>query len=162
MKKCAVFLLISMMLSGCGTEETFETIADEFIQSAAAPQREMVLELPEEAVLPASESDAGTLFLCDGYEISVQTLPAGDLEASVYQITGFSKDRVELISTQPGTYRRYDLVWSTLGEQGDQVGRAAILDDGSYHYVLSVLAEADRAGEFEQVFRALFESYALG
>jgi len=42
------------------------------------------------------------------------------------------------------------------------VGRAAILDDGSYHYVLSVLAEADRAGEFEQVFRALFESYALG
>lgn len=162
MKKCAVFLLISMMLSGCGAEETFETIADEFIQSAAAPLREVVLELPEEAVLPASESDAGTLYLCDGYEISVQTLPAGDLEASVYQITGFSKDRVELISAQPGTYRRYDLVWSTLGEQGDQVGRAAILDDGSYHYVLSVLAEADRAGEFEQVFRALFESYALG
>ena len=162
MKKCAVFLLISMMLSGCGAEETFETVADEFIQSAAAPLREVVLELPEEAVLPASESDAGTLYLCDGYEISVQTLPAGDLEASVYQITGFSKDRVEVISTQPGTYRRYDLVWSTLGEQGDQVGRAAILDDGSYHYVLSVLAEADRAGEFEQVFRALFESYALG
>ena len=162
MKKSVFFLMISLMLTGCGAEETFETIADEFIQSAAAPLRELVLELPEEAVLPASESDAGTLYLCDGYEISVQTLPAGDLEASVYQITGFSKDRVEVISTHPGTYRRYDLVWSTLGEQGDQVGRAAILDDGSYHYVLSVLAEADRAGEFEQVFRALFESYALG
>ena len=161
MKKCAVFLLISMMLSGCGAEETFETIADEFVQSAAAPLREVMLELPEEAVLPASESDAGILYLCDGYEISVQTLPAGDLEASVYRITGFSKDRVELISTQPGTYRRYDLVWSTLGEQGDQVGRAAILDDGSYHYVLSALAEADRAGEFEQVFRDLFASYVL-
>ena len=155
-------LALAIVLCGCGAEETFETIADEFVQSAAAPLREVILELPEEAVLPASESDAGTLYLCDGYEISVQTLPAGDLEASVYQITGFSKDRVEVISTQPGTYRRYDLVWSTLGEQGDQVGRAAILDDGSYHYVLSVLAEADRAGEFEQVFRALFESYALG
>lgn len=162
MKKSVFFLMISLMLSGCGAEETFETIADEFVQSAAAPMREVILELPEEAVLPASESDAGTLYLCDGYEISVQTLPAGDLEASVYQITGFSKDRVEVISTQPGAYRRYDLVWSTLGEQGEQVGRAAILDDGSYHYVLSVLAEADRAGEYEQVFRALFESYALG
>lgn len=162
MKKCVMFVLIAFALSGCGAEETFETIADEFVQSAAAPLREVILELPEEAVLPASESDAGTLYLCDGYEISVQTLPAGDLEASVYQITGFSKDRVEVISTQPGTYRRYDLVWSTLGEQGDQVGRAAILDDGSYHYVLSVLAEANRAGEFEQVFRELFESYALG
>lgn len=162
MKKCVMFVLIVLALAGCGAEETFETIADEFVQSAAAPLREVILERPEEAVLPASESDAGTLYLCDGYEISVQTLPAGDLEASVYRITGFTKDRVEVISTQPGTYRRYDLVWSTLGEQGDQVGRAAILDDGSYHYVLSVLAEADRAGEFEQVFRELFESYALG
>ena len=46
-------------------------------------------------------------------------------------------------------------------EEGEQVGRACILDDGSYHYVLSVLAQADRAAELEGVIADLFRSYSL-
>ena len=161
MKKYALLLMISLMFTGCGAQETFETVADEYVQSAAAPLREVILELPEEAMVPASESGDGTLYLCDGYEIQVRVLPAGDLDGTIREIAGFSQSQVTLMQTDRAEYKRFDLVWSTLGEQGEQVGRAAILDDGSYHYVLTVLAEADRAGEFESVFRALFENYGL-
>lgn len=162
MKKCFFFLLISVFLAGCGAEETFETVADEWVQSAAAPMRQILVTLPEEAAVPVSESENGKLYQCDGYEIAVQTLEAGDLNASILAVTGHSRESLTVMETELDDTRRYDLVWACLGEEGEQVGRACILDDGSYHYVLSVLAEADRAAELEAVISELFRSYSLG
>ena len=48
-----------------------------------------------------------------------------------------------------------------MGEQGQQVARGCILDDGNYHYVLTALAEAERAGEFEEVWQEIFSGYSL-
>lgn len=162
MKKCIVFLLVSVLLSGCGTAATFETVADEWVQDVAAPLREILLTLPEEAAVPVSESETGKLYQCDGYEIAVQILEAGDLDATMRSVTGYSRDALTVLQTAADDSKRYDLVWSCMGEQGDQVGRARVLDDGNYHYVLSVLAEADRAAELEYVISGLFGSYALG
>lgn len=162
MKKCVFLLLICVLLSGCTAEETFETIADDLVQSVAAPMAQMILVLPEDAAVPASESEDGQLYLCDGYEILVQTMAAGDLDATLRSVTGYSREELTLMQTGYNGIKRYDLVWSCLGENGDRVGRAAILDDGSYHYVLSVLTDADRAREFEKVISDLFESYSLG
>ena len=161
MKKCLVFLLLSVFLTGCGTAPTFETMADEWAEAAAAPLREILLTLPEEAAVPVSESEIGRLYQCDGYEIAIQTLEAGDLDATIRSVTGYSRDALTVMQTSLDDIRRYDLVWSCLGEQGEQVGRARVLDDGNYHYVLSVLAEADRAGELETVISQLFLSYSL-
>lgn len=162
MKKCVLFLIVSLLLTGCGAEETFETIADEYVQSAAAPLRQVILELPEEAVLPAAESDTGTLYLCDGYEICVQTLSSGDLSGTIREVTGFDQSEVTVMQTNPGDFKRYDLVWSTLGESGERLGRAAILDDGNYHYVLSALADAGKVQQYEEVWREMFNGYSLG
>lgn len=162
MKKCVWMLLISVLLSGCGSAPTFETVADEWVQDVAAPLREIRLTLPEEAVIPVSESEIGKLYQCDGYEIAVQTLESGDLDATIRTVTGYSREDLTVLETRLDDIRRYDLVWSCLGEQGEQVGRACVLDDGNYHYVLSVLAEADRAYELETVISDLFRSYSLG
>ncbi len=161
MKKCLFVLLILVFLSGCGSAPTFETVADEWVQDVAAPLREILLTLPEEAVLPVSESEIGKLYQCDGYEIAIQTLEAGDLEATVRSVTGYSREDLTLLETEQDGVKRYDLVWSCLGEQGEQVGRARVLDDGNYHYVLSVLAEADRAAQLENLISDLFRSYSL-
>lgn len=162
MKKCFCLLLISVLLAGCGSTPTFETVADEWVQDVAAPLGEIRLTLPEEAVIPVSESEIGKLYQCDGYEIAVQTLEFGNLDATIRTVTGYSREDLTVLETCLDDIRRYDLVWSCLGEQGEQVGRACVLDDGNYHYVLSVLAEADRAHELETVISDLFRSYSLG
>lgn len=161
MKKCFYFLLISVFLTGCGIAPTFETVSDEWAEAVAAPLREIIVTLPEEALLPVSESDIGRLYQCDGYEIAIQTLEAGDLDATVRSVTGYGRENLTVLETRQEDIRRYDLVWSCLGEAGEQVGRACVLDDGNYHYVLSVLTEANRANELETVISQVFLSYSL-
>ena len=162
MKKYVYVLLCGLMLTGCAGAETFETIADQSVFMAEAPERQVFLTLPEEAAVPASESEAGTLYLCDGYEILLQTMAAGNLDATLRTVTGYGQQDLDLIRTGMDGIKRYDLVWSCLGEAGDRLGRAVIYDDGNYHYVLSVLVDADRARDCEEVLSALFSSYSLG
>jgi hypothetical protein len=160
-KKWWLLLMICAMLSGCGAEETFETVADEFLEVAAVPRQVMVV-LPPEAAAPASESDAGTIYICDGYEIMLQTLTGGDLDATLRTVSGYGWEELTVVESRQGDYKRYDLVWACAGEEGERIGRGAVLDDGNYHYVLCVLSDADRVQEYEEVWSALFSSYSLG
>lgn len=162
MKKTVMIFLTCVMLTGCAAEDTFETVAEEILQSASVPMAEIRLELPEEAAAPVAQGDGGTFYQCDGYEIALQTFASGDLDATLRSSTGHGREELTVIQTWLGKIKRYDLVWSCLGEHGDQIGRACILDDGNYHYVLSVLGEAERSGEFAEVWEELFSSYALG
>ena len=57
--------------------------------------------------------------------------------------------------------KRYDFVWASAGENGDQLGRAVILDDGNYHYCLSVLRDADTTEKSQIVWRDVFDSFKL-
>ena len=161
MRKWAIFLLLSLLLAGCAAEETFETVADEWVQSVAAPVRDVNLTLPEDAASPVSAGEKGVLYQCAGYEIMVETLSSGDLEATLREVTGHSRENLTLLETRTGDVKRYDMIWSCLGEQGQQLCRGCILDDGNYHYVLTVLAAAEQAGEFEQEWNDLFSSYSL-
>ena len=162
MKKTVAFLLICFLLSGCAAESTLETVADEWVESAAAPAAEICLRLPEEAAATVTETANARLYQCDGYEILVQTLSSGDLEATLRSVTGYGREDLTVMETRSGDVKRYDFVWTCLGEAGEQVGRACILDDGNYHYALTVLADAGRAGEFESLWQELFGNYALG
>lgn len=162
MKKILIILLCSVLLSGCAAEDTFETVADEWVQSVAAPVRDVMLTLPEEAAAPVSAKENGTLYQCDGYEIMLETLPSGDLDATLQNVTGYAREDLTVLETRSSGIKRYDLVWSCMGEAGELVGRACVLDDGDYHYVLSVLADAERAGEFEAEWNSLFSGYSLG
>ena len=160
MRKTCVLLLFAFLLSGCGTQETFETISDEIISPVMAQPREVSVRLPDNAVTPVLETDSQQIYMSDDYEIVVEKRSSGDLNATVQAISGYGKDQLTLLETQKGDVTRYDFVWVSTGERGDRLGRAVILDDGDYHYCLSVLRDA-QTEKSQIVWSDVFASFAL-
>ena len=158
MKRWLCCLLPVFLLCGCGAEETLETVADEWMVPAMAQPREISLRLPENLVMPVLEQDGRKLYLGEDYEIAVETLLSGDMNATVQTLSGYEKDQLTVLETQQGDVNRYDFVWVTTGEEGNLLGRAVILDDGEYHYCLSVLRSAEEA---QIVWQDVFASFAL-
>lgn len=162
MKKCWIFILLALMLTGCGAAQTFETVADDLIQPVMAPAGELTLALPDSAAAQTIQNDeGGTLYFCDGYILTVQTLDAGDMEQTAKTLCGFGTDSLTVIETMSGTVKRRDWVWMAAGEGGDQLGRAAVLDDGNYHYCVTVMADAETAGTLDEEWNSIFSSLTL-
>ena len=108
------------------------------------------------------ESGSDRLYQCDSYDIRVQTLAGGDLSATVRDLSGYEQEDLTLIHTVRDGLDCYEFVWASAGEGGDQVGRAMILDDGIYHYCVSVLGDAAAASENQVYWEDLFHSFRLG
>lgn len=161
MKKAAVLILTAFLLSGCGVSEAAETVADEWVVPVMAEPRQIALDLPGEASVCAMESDSGRLYIGDGYEVALQTVPAGDLNATLHMVTGFWKDALTVLQTEKRPVKRYEFVWAAAGEKGEQLGRGVILDDGAYHYCLSVLRDAEEREDCQVVWDQVFHSFAL-
>ena len=117
--------------------------------------------VPEDATVCTMESGEGTMWLCDGFTLTVQTLAGGDLNRSLQQLTGFTEDQLTVMQTKQGDIKRREFVWSAAGEGGDQVGRAVILDDGNNHYAVSVMADAEKAGKLTQTWQKILDSVTL-
>lgn len=161
MKKSIWLILFALILCGCGVQRTMETISDELIQPVMAQPAAISVDLPGEAALPAMESDAGRIYLCKDYEICVQTLEGGNLNATVRNLSGMDKEQLTILETEDDGLTRYEFVWAAAGEKGDRVGRAAILDDGNYHYCLSLLRD-EAATESSQIsWDQIFSSFTL-
>ena len=161
MKKWILWISLALLLGGCGGEETFETMADEQAEQVIAQQRQIYVELPGDAASPAVESDSGRLYLCGDYEICVQILDGGDREATIRALTGFGQSALTVMETQREGLPCWEFAWSCAGEDGELVCRAMVIDDGSYHYCLTVLADADTARQNQAVWDDMFASFRL-
>lgn len=151
---------VCLMLTGCGSVPTAETISDDIPVAAVEAPRQIQVELPDNAVAPVLESDGQQLYFSEEYQIAVETLSGGDLSATVRTLSGCDREKLTLVETRQEDVTRYDFVWAAAGEEGDLLGRAAILDDGTYHYCLSVLRPA--TGEDSQViWQNVFSSFSL-
>lgn len=155
-------VLMVLLLTGCGGEETLETISDELILPVMAQPEEILVELPGEAAMPAMESDNGRIYLASDYEIYIQTLESGDLEKTIQTLSGYDKDDLTVMETGLDGISRYEFVWTCAGEQGDRIGRAVVLDDGNYHYTMTVLRNADSTENSQIVWNDVFRSFVLG
>ena len=162
MKKLLMLLALALCLSGCGTQETFETVEDIQTIEPAAVCQQFAVKLPEEAAAPTFQDDSGAeLYVCQDYTISKQIFSSGDLEKTIQTITGKSQEELQIIKTMQNTYDRYDFVWATAGEDGLQLGRACILDDGNYHYTLSSLTRESASGILQKTFSDMYDSCRL-
>ena len=157
MKKILIALL-ALLLTGCSAEETVETISDEILQPVMAQPGQILVDLPGETAMPVMENDSERMYLASDYEIYLQTMEAGDLNETIRTVSGYEKDALTVMHTQWEGIDRYDFVWSSAGENGDRIGRAAILDDGDYHYVLTVLRDAENT---QIVWNDVFSSFTL-
>ena len=160
MKRILLVLLMSLLLAGCAEAELGETVADVWQEAVtvAAP-RETRLELPGEAVACAMESDTGRLYFGDGYEVMVQTLSSGDLDATIRSLTGFDREDITVLQSQSGP-KRWEFAWASAGEGGERLGRGVVLDDGNYHYCLTVLQDADD-DDCQIIWSQVFNSFEL-
>ena len=161
MKKCTILIALCLLLTGCGAQQTMETISDDYVKSLAAPMQ-LRLTVPEDAAVQTMGNDeAGKLYLCDGYTVTVQTFASGDLNSTVRSLCGFDTDHLTVIKTSSNELDQYRWVWTSIGETGEQVGKAMVLDDGNYHYALTVMAEAATAGQLDQIWQEIFSSVTL-
>ena len=161
MKRILWIFLAALLLTGCGAEQVYETVTDEILQPVADMAHQAALQLPEDAALVVMQNDQGTIYFCDDYTLTLQTYRGSDLDATLRQTTGYSKDDLKLMQTKPGDYDRYDCVWVTTGEGEEQVNRAAILDDGTYHYVLTCMTMASCAEQLQEPWQDIFTSFCL-
>lgn len=160
MKKVMLMILV-LLLTGCAKSTVYETVTDEAAQSVSAQPREVLFDLAQEPVLPAMESDSGTLFLCGDYDVVVNTCPSGDLQNTVREVSGFLPEELTVIQTENADVDRYEFVWTAATDLGQQIGRATVLDDGNYHYTLSATVDAELIEEYQEIWNGIFESFQL-
>ena len=162
MRICLLVLAAALLLTGCGREETWETVTDEILQPASLEALSPVFTLPQDAAVTTMESETGgTIYFCDGYTVTVRTLPATDLNRTILETTGFSSDALTLVRTGEDGYHRIQCVWSAAGEEGEQVGRLTVLDDGANHHVLSCMCPAAEAPALSDTVQRLMNSFRL-
>jgi len=103
---------------------------------------------------------AVAIFLCiyPMWYILIQSFSSGNLDATLRELTGFGREKLSVIETNG----RYECVWTAAGEDGNVVGRAVILDDGNYHYCMTVMADEEDALQLRSAWKTLFDSFILG
>ena len=160
MRKLMVIFLGLLLLSGCAVQ-TFETVDDPNDVVAMAQPATLLIDLPEDAAAPAMQGNSGTLYFCGDYDIMVEVLPSGNLSSTLQTLTGFEREDLQLIATQRCGVDCYEGAWSAAGEAGDHVGRVLVLDDGKFHYCVSIMARAADAGDCMEDWNEVLQSVAL-
>ena len=158
MKIFVVVLLIMGMLCGC-SGEVLETLSDVYEPGQGIPQRTLEVSLPEDAAVMSMSSDMyDTLYLCDGYVVTTYIEPGGNLDRTLKTVTGYDSSRLTIMETTRDGIACYQSAWSAAGETDMQVGNAVILDDGTFHYAVSVMADADKAAKLEATWKHILDS----
>lgn len=161
MKKLVILLVLPLLLLGCGAQETFETLSDQPVELVLPRPSRINVRLPDGAVAPVLDSDSQQVYTAEDYEIIVQTMPSGDLENTIRTVCGYEKENLTIVETESQNVSRYEFVWTAAGEEGDRLGQAVILDDGNYHYCLSVLRDAYTKQNTQIVWSDVFQSFEL-
>lgn len=162
MKKLWVIPILAFLLAGCGSEKTLETVSDAEETPVIATQQRVLLQLPQELSAPVLQSEkTGTLYICDDYSVTQQTVSSGDLDKTIRNATGMDRTDLQIMQTEEKGVKRYRWVWATGGENGVQVGRGCILDDGHYHYVLTALADEKVVSKVQPAWKEIFGSFRL-
>lgn len=158
-KNCLILLLLCLSLTGCSSAETFESLGDIDMTPVIREERKVVLSVPDGAEVLSGST--GTLYLCDGFTVAVEVLASGDLNGTLEALTGFGTENLTVIETSAGGQSRYECVWTAAGEGGDTVGRVVILDDGAYHYCLTVESMAQDASSLQKTWEKILDSFQI-
>ena len=162
MKKLLLIVLTLLMLTGCASQPVFETVDDLPVSGEPAQAKEILVSLPKEASVPTLEGeDDARLYDCGDYILTTQVFRGGDIDGTLQSLTGFPGANLSHVQTKQQNMDRYDCVWTAAGENGEEVGRAVVLDDGAYHYAVSVLADAELAGDLLQQWKTVLNSVKL-
>ena len=158
MKKLIGLLLVMGLLTGCNSQ-VLETLSDAYAQPQIQPLRTLEVSLPEEAAVMTMTADAyDTIYLCDGYIVTTYIEPGGSLDRTLKTVTGYDSSRLTILETTRDGLACYQCAWSAAGEEDMQVGNGVILDDGTFHYAVSVMADASQAARLDATWQHILDS----
>lgn len=161
MKRLFALMLVPILLCGCSAKQVYEPVVDVYAPVLPEPGKLQVV-IPEAAsILTGAGENNGALYFCDGYTMTVQSLAGGDLNRSLQTLTGYSRDGLTVVQTQRESTPCYACAWTCAGEGGDQVGRLVLLDDGAYHYAVTVMAPAAEAGDLSEIWDDILNGVTL-
>lgn len=162
MKKVLVGLAFALVLSGCAAEPVYETIGDVWEQTepVVSPGR-MEVPLPEGAEMEVMEANGDGFYRVGDWQLWTKVLSGGDLKKTIQALSGMDADALTVIQRKMGDYVCYETTWTAAAEDGTQVLRAGILDDGTYHYCLCISVPQEDAGEAGAVFGQVFRSVTI-
>ncbi len=169
MKKWYFGLVILCMVSlwGCTpAQEVWETVADDeaLCASVHTPTFDIRASIPQEAALVEAFSSQYTKVYAQeesGYELTTEIRQARSLDALLLEMTGFSRENLEVIPTSEYHMPRYDLTWTSADEDGFRTCRAAIIDDGIYYYIATSSVPLEQVGETRGLVSGFFDSFGL-
>ena len=160
MKKVVIVLLMVLLLSGCGQDHYEQRQAPCGTQTASPAPGVINISVTDELSAPVMSTREGDrIYIADDYEVSLQTLPGGAVDETLKICTGFDRDKLTVLETEKDGMKRYDCVWSSAGEGTQWVGRTTVLDDGAYHYVLTVTG--DDGSKVASAWQQLSDSFSV-
>ena len=159
MRKWGIAIAFVLLLTGCGSQETLEKVEDEYAQPVMQEVRQIRLSVGDDALV--LQGDAGTLYLCNGYTVTTEVLSAGDIGGTMRSLTGFDDSGLTVMQTMSEEFKFYECAWSAATEEGEQVGRAVILDDGIYHYCVTVMADAADFSDLQETLQTILDSVVI-
>ena len=161
MKRLSVLLLVVLLFAGCAEKKTYETISDGLETPKLPVMLEMTARLPKEATSPVfSTLDAGKLYECEDCTVTMQSVAAGDFTGLIRQITGYDREHLQIMESVQAGLPSFQMVWTCAGEGQTQVGRACILTDGDYYYVLTAMVPESNAGALSKgELKEMFASF---
>lgn len=162
MKKCVVWMMVALLLTGCAAEPVYENIGDVWANSEPVGSPGTIeFSLPDGAQMEVLEDSDSKCYTVGEWEIWTQVYPGGDVRSTMEQETGIGGDALTIIERQTQEMSLYETAWSTTGEDGMKVGRTAVLDDGTYHYCVSVMVPETDAGEAGEFYNQILDSVTV-
>ena len=156
MKRLCIVFLLCALLSGCAAAPVYETLGGD-IHEASAVLKEAVVAVPEGA--KKTELVDGAYWVCDSFDLQVQTLPSGDMAATVSALSGLNLEGLTVMTSGSREMLRYEWVWTAMSEAGQMLCRAAVLDDGAYHYCLTAIGPAEQGQNLNEQWNDIFSAF---
>ena len=162
MKKGIVWIMLMLLLTGCSSETTYETIGNVWEESEpTAVQGTMDFALPEGARMEVLEENGSKYYSVGNWEIWTQVYPSGNIRSTIELVTGLEPDMPTVVRQQVEDMTCHETAWSTTGEDGMKAARTAVLDDGNYHYCISVMVPESDAEEVGDFFTQILDSVSI-
>lgn len=158
LRKWMLLLVLCSVLWGCAAAPTFETLGPD-IHEPFISLKEASAIIPSDAEMFSGQD--GTLWVCNGFDLHMQTLPGGDVNATVQTMSGFSSQDLTVMTSASDAITCYEWVWTAMSDEGELICRGAILDDGAYHYCLTATAPAEKGSSLSQQWNAIFSSFTV-